>query len=808
MRLTKATGRSLLILALTLLPGPDTAKAQIRPELHRQVRAALAREETTQTARLLEDIARSSPVAFAANNYDYLLARLAQRQGNAAEAKRLYQQVAARGSILSAYALWHQAELARQSAQYADEQSVLDQLLTRHAGFLHRRAVVQRLAASYLRTAKYEAAISTLSAVAGPRGAIARESLAHIGTSQLALGQLAAARATLESLLATGLMDDAALRAATTLDRMDETAKTAIADSDRLRRARVYQLNRGFAPARKHWMAIADGNAQSPNRREALFNLGRGFFLEMNHVDAIRYYQRVHDEFPITEEGEQGFYFVGHCHQALYQVDQAIARYEQFLRLYPQSDYFGYAYLNAIDTLRLSDRLEEAVRWATRAQSEVRDPFVITRALFDRAKIRLTQGSLTAALADLNALATRNLGLRGMVATTNVAEVAFLRALCFEQLGRFDEAVATYLGMPEGRSDAAGYYGSQATGRLRALGRNLRAKRLLADRLEIFVREARTTGAGDAAAAKLAATQALRLSEAPEIRDEMLRILSQAYSKLPAYRLPALSVQPVGRTSLVGGEASLSRSVADELLFLGLDDEGASELVAEKPSAAGADARNWSYTLAVHCGRGDCPERTLRFAEPILNSLPSDYRLELMQRDLAEVCYPLSFRESLGLHATSRQVDPRFVMSIARQESRYDPEVKSFAAARGLLQFISSTSEQIAAQLNVRDFDQSDLYRADTAILIGSQYLKNLFDEFKTPQAAAAAYNGSEDSVRRWLARAQTSDVDRFVIEIAKRETKDYLFKVMNSYRAYQAIYPSAGSDRGNSPTPAKPVTK
>jgi hypothetical protein len=43
--------------------------------------------------------------------------------------------------------------------------------------------------------------------------------------------------------------------------------------------------------------------------------------------------------------------------------------------------------------------------------------------------------------------------------------------------------------------------------------------------------------------------------------------------------------------------------------------------------------------------------------------------------------------------------------------------------------------------------------------------------------------------VRRWIARAASDDVDRLVIEIAKRETKDYVFKVINFYNAYQAIY-------------------
>lgn len=784
-------------LVLALWVGTGSAGAQIRPELYQQVRAAMSRDDVVQTIKLLHEISLASSAAFTSNNYDYLLARLTMRQGNVAEAAALFQQVVARGSVLAPYALLHQAELARQAGQHLEEQRLLEQILTRHAGFLHRRNVIQRLASSYLQTGKHEAAIALLGSIAGVRGSVARESLAQIGIAQAALGRTTLARGTFESLLAGGSMDDGALRAVSALDGMDQAARTDLTEPDRLRRARIYQANRSFASARKHWLVIADVKSQSPNRREALFNLGRGFFLEMNYKEAIRYYQRVHDDYPTTEEAEQGFYFVGHCYQALFQADQAIARYEEFLRAYPESDYFGYAYLNAIDTLRLAGRLDEAAKWATRAQTEVKEPFIVTRALFDRAKIRMTQGSFTAALADLSALGARNLGLRGMVATTNSAEVAFLRAICFEQLGRFDDAAAIYLGMPEGRNDASGYYGYQATNRLRALANNPRARRLMALKLEAFVRDARAASAsGDFTAAKFAASQGLRLAETAETRDEMLQILRDAYSKLPSYRMPVLAMQPAGRTAPVSAE-STTRTAADELLFLGLYDEGASELLAEKPAERGPAGRNWSYTLAVFCSRGDCPERALRFAEPILGSLPNDYRLELLPREMAQMFYPLPFREPLARHAVPRNVDPRFVMSIARQESRYDPEVKSQQAARGLLQFISSTSDEIAAQLKVTDFEQNDLYQPDTAILIGSHYLKNLFEEFKTPQAAAAAYNGSEDSVRRWLSRAQSQDVDRFVIEVAKRETKDYLFKVMNNYRAYQAIYPSMGTERG-----------
>ena len=107
--------------------------------------------------------------------------------------------------------------------------------------------------------------------------------------------------------------------------------------------------------------------------------------------------------------------------------------------------------------------------------------------------------------------------------------------------------------------------------------------------------------------------------------------------------------------------------------------------------------------------------------------------------------------------------------------------------ARLLAVLPDADDEANAAELN--DFEQDDLYNPNQAILIGSQYMKNLFDELKHPANVAAAYNGSEQSVRRWVARSKSTDVDRHVIEVGKRETKDYVYKVMNNLWAYQALY-------------------
>jgi peptidoglycan lytic transglycosylase len=761
--------------------------AQTLRERHARLRAALDGGDRAGAESLLRGMMANDPDAFARNNYDYLLARLLQNRQAGAEAGALFLRVVNRNSPLAGYALWHLAELARVRGTYPEEQKLLGKFISQGADHPLRERAIERLADSYVKTGQHQNAVDTLQSL--PR--LGRDARAAIGEAQLAMRRTAEARRTFEALLANGSLDDASLRAAGGLDRIDAAAGNSLTEAEALRRAGVYQFNRSFAEARRHYLTLVNNFPESAKRAEALFQLGRGYFLDNDFVEAAKWYDRAHDEFPRTEEGEQGFYYVGHCYQYLGDWMRAIARYEAFLKEYPRSDYFGYAHLNAIDTLRSAGRLGEALDWAARAQGAGNDPFTVVSGLFQEAKIRLTQGDYARALARFTALRSRNLNVRGLTATTNAPEVAFMRAYCLEKLGRFDEAISEYLALPELREGAAGYYGYRASERLRDLGSNPRAGALLAAKRDAFIAQARAAWAqGAAGTAKSAANQALRFAIGASTRDEMFRILRGAYSKLPGYQLPNMPIPEVGRTAPIeSGVTPPSdaghQTIAGELLFLGLYDEGAPELL--QTPAARSD-----YSTALPCARGGCASRTVKFSEPLLRALPEDYRPELLPPEVAEIFYPFPYRDSLARHATLRGVDSRFALSIARQETRYNPREKSSSAARGLMQFISSTANQIATQLGLPDFEQDDLYNPDTAILFGSQYMKNLFAEFGSPQAAAASYNGSEDSVRRWRARAASDDVDRLVIEIAKRETKDYVFKVVNFYNAYQAIYPSS----------------
>jgi soluble lytic murein transglycosylase len=152
--------------------------------------------------------------------------------------------------------------------------------------------------------------------------------------------------------------------------------------------------------------------------------------------------------------------------------------------------------------------------------------------------------------------------------------------------------------------------------------------------------------------------------------------------------------------------------------------------------------------------------------------------------------YPALYGETILREANRRRVDPRLVLAIMRQESGFKPRAKSLAAARGLLQLTIDTASKYAAHVGLNNLRDEDLYRPETSILLGSEYLADLSRQFPDlPEAVAASYNGGEDNVARWVRRAKQRDPGVFTAEVGFDETKNYVYKVMANYRAYKELY-------------------
>lgn len=152
--------------------------------------------------------------------------------------------------------------------------------------------------------------------------------------------------------------------------------------------------------------------------------------------------------------------------------------------------------------------------------------------------------------------------------------------------------------------------------------------------------------------------------------------------------------------------------------------------------------------------------------------------------------YPVPYRAELLRSAKPRNVDPRFVLAIMKQESSFRPNAKSPSAARGLLQFVYDTAIKYKKQAGYPNLTADDLYQPGISIALGSVYISELKKEFGGMyEAIAASYNGGEDNAARWLNRSRPKEAGIFTSEVGFAETKNYVYKVMTNYRIYRELY-------------------
>lgn len=152
--------------------------------------------------------------------------------------------------------------------------------------------------------------------------------------------------------------------------------------------------------------------------------------------------------------------------------------------------------------------------------------------------------------------------------------------------------------------------------------------------------------------------------------------------------------------------------------------------------------------------------------------------------------YPAPYRKAILSAAKTRKLDPRFILALIRQESVFKPLAKSPAGARGLLQLTMDAAQKYGPRAGLNALRENQLYQPETSIRVGAEYIQHLHTLFPGMlEPIAASYNGGEDNVARWLARARQQDPGVFTAEVGFDETKGYVQKVMSNYRVYRRLY-------------------
>lgn len=156
--------------------------------------------------------------------------------------------------------------------------------------------------------------------------------------------------------------------------------------------------------------------------------------------------------------------------------------------------------------------------------------------------------------------------------------------------------------------------------------------------------------------------------------------------------------------------------------------------------------------------------------------------------DHLEERFPLAYKDLFERYTSGKDIPQSYAMAIARQESAWNPKVRSPVGASGLMQIMPGTATHTVKMFNIPGYSSpSQLLDPDTNINIGTSYLQYVYQQFGNNRIfSSAAYNAGPGRVRTWLGNsAGRIDAVAFVESIPFSETRGYVKNVL----AYDAYY-------------------
>ena len=164
--------------------------------------------------------------------------------------------------------------------------------------------------------------------------------------------------------------------------------------------------------------------------------------------------------------------------------------------------------------------------------------------------------------------------------------------------------------------------------------------------------------------------------------------------------------------------------------------------------------------------------------------------------DFWHLVYPRPFWDAVTQSGTNYAVDPFLLVSLMRQESRFDPNARSNVGAIGLFQIMTYTAEALAHRAGVPNLldngsvNESTLAHPAVNSAIAARLTADLLDIFEGANApVAASYNAGEDRVAVWWAAASDVPEDFFVDTIPYSETRRFVREVLANRSAYERVY-------------------
>lgn len=150
--------------------------------------------------------------------------------------------------------------------------------------------------------------------------------------------------------------------------------------------------------------------------------------------------------------------------------------------------------------------------------------------------------------------------------------------------------------------------------------------------------------------------------------------------------------------------------------------------------------------------------------------------------------YKLEYTEYVKKYSKEYNVDEYLIYAIIKAESNFEPNAESHRGAKGLMQLMYSTAEDIAKRINV-NLNEDNILEPDININLGTKYISMLIQKYNNINLALAAYNAGSGNVDGWIEKGTLKSDGSDIENVPFTETNNYVRKILRDYEIYKNIY-------------------
>lgn len=154
--------------------------------------------------------------------------------------------------------------------------------------------------------------------------------------------------------------------------------------------------------------------------------------------------------------------------------------------------------------------------------------------------------------------------------------------------------------------------------------------------------------------------------------------------------------------------------------------------------------------------------------------------------------YPCKYSEYVEKYAKEYNIDHLLIYSIIKAESNFEPQSTSTSGAKGLMQLMEKTAEEVAENTLIEYKHDETIYNIETNIMLGTKYFAQLLENYNgNIYLSLAAYNAGMGNVAKWIEQGIIKEDGSDIENIPFKETNQYVRKIIRNYRIYQEVYMS-----------------